>query len=110
MWKANEMNIDTRNLNPALTKLGKAIIALQATMTDEQRDLMNQVDWAYWEVVKIATPEFGHCSFCGEQGTIHPDSQQQFGEPVCVPCFNRSFTSDPTNDGNESTKGMVEGD
>jgi hypothetical protein len=39
------------------------------------------------------------CSFCGKWGTwIAPYSVQQFGEPVCVACFNRSMRKDPTND------------
>jgi hypothetical protein len=39
------------------------------------------------------------CSFCNSEGvTIHPYSVQQFGEPVCVPCFNTTMRADPTND------------
>lgn len=39
------------------------------------------------------------CSFCGKWNTvIHPLAVQQFGEPVCVACFNQSMRRDPTND------------
>lgn len=39
------------------------------------------------------------CQFCGSfTMPIHEDSMAQYGEPVCVLCFNTSFAKDPTND------------
>jgi hypothetical protein len=35
------------------------------------------------------------CSFCGENKTIHPESGNQYGEPVCESCFNESYIPDP---------------
>lgn len=38
------------------------------------------------------------CHFCGQVKPIHAESRAQYGEPICVQCFNTSLTLDPTND------------
>ena len=36
------------------------------------------------------------CHFCGtENAPIHPDAQDQYGEPVCCYCFFTSYQPDP---------------
>lgn len=36
------------------------------------------------------------CHFCGEDDTpIHPEAQDQYGEPVCCWCFASSYERDP---------------
>lgn len=38
---------------------------------------------------------FPQCSFCGGTNQpIHINSQDQYGEPVCTVCFNRSYQPD----------------
>jgi len=36
------------------------------------------------------------CHFCGDtRHPIHAESDAQYGEPVCIPCFNGSYQPDP---------------
>ena len=36
------------------------------------------------------------CHFCGGNDTpIHPESDTQYGEPVCSTCFKDSYIPDP---------------
>lgn len=35
------------------------------------------------------------CHFCNEWREIHPDSDAQYGEPVCWRCYEASYRSDP---------------
>jgi hypothetical protein len=44
-------------------------------------------------------PTHPECHFCGGHSfPIHADSTDQYGEPVCVRCFNLSFSIDGTNE------------
>lgn len=47
-----------------------------------------------WSPLEPEQPPLVECSFCGDWRQAHPDSDTQYGEPVCHRCFDASYTPD----------------
>lgn len=51
----------------------------------EDSECIDIIDADEWELACSAEP-VSECHDCGKLGIIHPDSETQRGEPICVTC------------------------